>query len=178
MGISLIAYPFVVFIGLKYYSLKTISIILLSLFVLRMLLVKKGDQISLIMGMMGLCLMIASLLFKQQELMLYYPFLISVLLLIIFVTSLIKPPTIIEKIARLMDKDFNDKAIPYVEKVTFVWSTFFLLNGCISAYTIYRQDLELWTLYNGLISYLIMGLIFAVEFVVRMRVKKSHESGV
>ncbi len=94
---------------------------------------------------------------------------------IIFLVSFIKPPTIIEKIARLTDESFTDEAIPYTRKVTVVWMLFFLVNASIASYTVLQNNLELWTLYNGLISYLIMGTIFVIEFIVRKRVKSKYE---
>lgn len=128
------------------------------------------------MGVIGLLLVFSSFVVNQESIILYYPVLISLCLLIFFISSYFYPPTVIEKIARLTDKDFDDKAVPYTEKVTLVWCGFFLINALIAVYTVYSKDLELWTLYNGLISYLIMGLIFCVEFLIRQKVEKSNES--
>jgi uncharacterized membrane protein len=48
-----------------------------------------------------------------------------------------------------------------------VWCGFFILNGCMAAWTAFAASRETWALYNGLISYLLMGVLFAGEWVFR-----------
>jgi uncharacterized membrane protein len=64
--------------------------------------------------------------------------------------------------------------LPYLRKVTLVWLGFFVANAAISAATAMSGSLELWTLYNGLISYLIMAGLFAGEWIVRGFVHAAH----
>ena len=52
-----------------------------------------------------------------------------------------------------------------------VWSVFFLCNGLLAAALTLWAPLSWWTLYNGLIAYGLMGLLFAVEWLVRQRVR-------
>ena len=80
----------------------------------------------------------------------------------------------IEVFARIKEPELSEQAIAYTRKVTMVWVCFFLINGSISLYTL-ELSREVWVLYNGLISYVLMALIFAIEWVVRQRVKgKTH----
>jgi uncharacterized membrane protein len=58
-----------------------------------------------------------------------------------------------------------------MRRVTVVWFVFLLGNATVSAATAVHGDMALWTLYNGLVAYLLMGLLFAVEFLVRRRVQ-------
>ena len=76
-----------------------------------------------------------------------------------------------ERLARLSEPDLPDKAIRYTRQVTIAWSVFFLCNGVLAAALTLWAPLAWWTLYNGLISYLLMGLLFAVEWLVRQRVR-------
>lgn len=55
----------------------------------------------------------------------------------------------------------------YLRKVTIAWLMFFLINAVISAATAISGSLKLWTLYNGFISYLAIGMMFAAEFLIR-----------
>jgi uncharacterized membrane protein len=48
---------------------------------------------------------------------------------------------------------------------------FFVINGTIAAALTLWAPLAWWTLYNGLIAYLLMGLLFAGEWLVRQRVR-------
>ena len=77
----------------------------------------------------------------------------------------------IERFARLQEPEFSDTAIAYTRKVTMVWCGFFVLNGSASLYTALFTDMATWTLYNGLIAYLLLGLLFIGEYLVRLRVK-------
>jgi uncharacterized membrane protein len=92
----------------------------------------------------------------------------------VFAFSLVYPPTIVERIARLEDPDLPPKGVIYTRKVTLVWCGFFLINAAISLLTIWYGDPWLWSLYNGGIFYLLMGLLMAAEMAVRRKVKASY----
>ena len=47
------------------------------------------------------------------------------------------------------------------------------MNSLVAAYTAFFCDEKIWTIYNCGISYGIMGIIFAVEFIVRSFVNKK-----
>ncbi len=108
--------------------------------------------------------------------LLFYPLLVNMLLLALFSLSLVRPPTIIERLARLQDPDLDEQGVAYVRKVTLVWCLFFLLNGTAAAITIILGDTALWALYNGLVSYLLMGALFAGEWLVRRHVRRPAGS--
>jgi 3-hydroxymyristoyl/3-hydroxydecanoyl-(acyl carrier protein) dehydratase len=61
----------------------------------------------------------------------------------------------------------------YCRKVTLVWCAFFVLNGGIAAWTIFSGSDVLWSVYNGGISYILTGMLFAGEFIVRKMVQKK-----
>jgi uncharacterized membrane protein len=102
----------------------------------------------------------------------FYPVVISLSMLAMFSYSLYKPPTIVERIARLTEPALSLSGVRYTKKVTIVWSLFFLLNGSCALYTAIFCSMEIWTLYNGFISYILMGTLMATEWLVRLRVKK------
>jgi uncharacterized membrane protein len=49
---------------------------------------------------------------------------------------------------------------------------FFIFNGIVAALTISASD-AVWALYNGLISYIIMGILFAGEYIVRRHTRNN-----
>jgi uncharacterized membrane protein len=51
--------------------------------------------------------------------------------------------------------------------VTLAWCGFFLVNGTIAAWTALAAPLAWWTLYNGLLSYLLIAALFGAEWVAR-----------
>jgi len=107
-----------------------------------------------------------------------YSVAISVTLLFVFGSTLFLPPTIIFRFATLQDTSIKgspaEKQVEaYCRKVTVAWCVFFICNGSIAAFTAFRCSDKVWSVYNGGISYVLMGLMFAVEFIIRKQVDKK-----
>lgn len=107
----------------------------------------------------------------------FYPIVVCFSMLFVFAISIFNKPNIIFRFATLQDKSIkgsvNEKRIEkYCLKVTFVWCGFFIINSIISASTAIFFDEKIWTIYNCCISYVIMGMIFVIEFIVRSFVNK------
>jgi uncharacterized membrane protein len=49
---------------------------------------------------------------------------------------------------------------------------FFIVNGSIALFTALHGDMSIWTAWNGMLSYLLMGMLMAGEWLVRRRVMK------
>lgn len=102
-----------------------------------------------------------------------YPVLVNAGLLLLFGWSLITPPTMIERLARLQEPDLPPHAVAYTRKVTQVWVVFFVVNGSIALFTAVWASQAVWTLYNGVIAYVLIALLFGIEWLVRQRVKRK-----
>ncbi|MBK7277034.1 MAG: hypothetical protein IPI08_10915 [Betaproteobacteria bacterium] len=100
-----------------------------------------------------------------------YPVLVNALMLGVFAASLVRGPTIVERLARLSEPDLPAHAVAYTRRVTQIWCAFFVFNGTAALVTSLWASTGVWTVYNGLVAYLLMGLLFGVEFLVRQRVK-------
>lgn len=124
---------------------------------------------------MGITLIALSLLFKQHGWMTFYPVVVNVCMLAVFANSFKQKQTIIERLARLQEPDLPPSGVKYTRKVTAIWCVFFILNGSIALYTCF-QPLEVWTLYNGFISYVLAGILFFIEWVVRQFVREDHSN--
>ncbi len=122
--------------------------------------------------------------FNKKIFLKLYSVVISATMLFVFGSSLFFKPNIIFRFACLGDKSikgssFESQVNDYCRKVTVVWCVFFILNGSISAFTAlhdFGNDVlndKIWSVYNGGISYILMGLLFAVEFIVRKMVDKK-----
>lgn len=164
-----IAYPLLVYVGLHYFSPAILAAGLLALLVLRLLCVpnagtrRTAAYVSMIAA--GGLLLVAAL--SPLAGLKSYPIIVSLGFAAVFAYSLLRPPTIVERIALLRRPDLPPSAIPYLRKVTIAWLVFLLLNAGVSLWTALSGSLEFWTLYNGLISYILMGLLFGVEFSIR-----------
>lgn len=101
-----------------------------------------------------------------------YPLFMNLIFLFTFASTLFSPPNICFRFACIGDKkihgSMNERRIEkYCYKVTLIWCGFFILNGAAAVYTVFCKNDKIWSVYNGGISYLLMGLLFAVEFIVR-----------
>jgi len=128
---------------------------------------------ALILGLGVLCFIINSAFILK-----FYPLLINIIFLIIFGKTLFFPPNMIFRFALMQDKtirgSLNENRIDgYCRKVTYVWCGFFFINGCIAAWTIFSGSNMFWFIYNGGISNIMIGAIFAVEFIIRKIVQKK-----
>ena len=103
-----------------------------------------------------------------------YPVLVNGLMLGIFGYSLVSPPSLIERIARVKEPDLPPQAVRYTRRVTQAWCIFFLVNGSIALATTLWASPSVWSLYNGVIAYLLMGVLFVGEYIVRLRFRRRH----
>lgn len=103
-----------------------------------------------------------------------YPVLVSATMLCLFGYSLAFPPTIIERLVRIREPNLPPRAVIYTRRVTQVWCGFFAVNGCIALITVLWGSAKVWTLYNGVIAYVLMGLLFAGEYGVRFYFKRQQ----
>jgi uncharacterized membrane protein len=110
--------------------------------------------------------------FDMQLSIRLYPVFMNAVLLATFAISVLWPPTIAERFARSMEPDLPQEGVRYTKKLTLVWCWFFAGNGAIAAWTAMQPGWNAWLLYNGFIAYGLAGLLFALEYLVRLRVKR------
>ncbi|WP_133180337.1 hypothetical protein [Shewanella decolorationis] len=166
-ALALIAYPVAVYLGLNYLPAGTIALILCLLLVVRLMLQKQKVKTLVLPLLVGIGLTAGSFVAKRSDWLLYYPVVINLTMLALFSYSLYQGPSMIERFARLKEPDLPDEAIGYLKKVTLLWCGLFILNGTVAAYTAAFTSLATWTLYNGLIAYVLMGLLLGGEWLYR-----------
>ncbi len=184
-AILIIAYPAIVYFGLDYFDARMIALILILMAVARLLLVRgmEGGASAMPQAnwVVAALLLVGILAMASNSVVLlkYYPVCMNALMFVLFSTSLLRPPSIIERIARLKTPDLPEAGIAYTRKVTMVWCGFFVMNGSMALYTVLSTGMGFWALYNGLISYSLMGLLFAGEYRVRRNVQRqnTHNQG-
>jgi uncharacterized membrane protein len=104
-----------------------------------------------------------------------YPVLVNGALLLLFALSLRFGPPVVERLARLREPQLPPTAVAYTRRVTQVWCGFFVCNGGMALATALWASERVWAFYNGLFSYVLMGALFAGEWLLRQRVKaRAH----
>lgn len=166
-GILLLGYPLAVYFGLNYLPAGTIAMVLCFILILRLLIQKQQVKAMILPILVGIGLTAASFIAKRHDWLLYYPVVINLSMLMLFVYSLKLGPSMIERLARLKEPELPHEASPYLKKVTLIWCGLFVFNGSMALYTALYASLEIWTLYNGLIAYLLIGSLLGGEYLYR-----------
>ena len=183
-----VLYPVLVYCGIRYWGLspRRMSLMLLALGFYHFLnftrCKSKADRgrTGALVALILVCALVAffanNILFVK-----FYPVLVNLSLLAFFGFTLWRPPSFAFRMACLGNKSLNTspsfKAVErYCNKVTFAWCIFFVVNGSVSAFTVFVGSDKIWSLYNGLISYILIGLFFIVEYLVRKMVQSKMQS--
>jgi uncharacterized membrane protein len=104
-----------------------------------------------------------------------YPTIISVGLLSAFGITLFYPPTMVERFATAAGMVVNQRSIAYTRAVTILWCVFFTINALVSGAIAIGGSMWAWAIYNGFLSYIIIGLIFAAEYLFRQFYMRRSE---
>jgi len=168
------AYPLLVYFGTTVLSPMLLVLIGLSLMSIRLFVMRQNADIKIwkiafliaSFGLVGMLFLNAHMAVQA------YPVVVSLSVASIFGLSLLYPPTMVERIARLMEPNLPPSGVIYTRRVTMVWTIFLLMNALISVATSIWGTLAQWTLWNGLISYLLMGMLFVGEIIVRRIVRQ------
>lgn len=117
----------------------------------------------------------AAVAITDSELLLrLYPALVNAGLLLSFAATLRSGPSMIEKFARMRLPDLQPRAVRYTRRVTQVWCVFFALNGLTAVVAALTWSRGAWALYNGVIAYVLVGVLIAAEAAFRHWVVRPH----
>ncbi|HBX05823.1 MAG TPA: DNA gyrase subunit B [Leclercia adecarboxylata] len=176
-GLMLVAWPFLIGFGLMHNSLHWLLPLLAVLLLLRFRQARHnaGPMRYAVqtVALAGIALCTASYLLKAHQWLLFYPVVVNLVMLVVFGGSLWTSMPVVERLARLREPDLSPVGVRYTRRVTQVWCGFFIINGAIALFTVLHADIRLWTLWNGMIAYLLMGTLMAGEWVVRQRAMKN-----
>lgn len=173
-----LAYPVAVYFGLKHFEPRVFGALLGTLLLIRQWQSARHFATGLTarerFSFFALVACTLTIVISNSEtLLLLYPTFVSLSLLWVFGSSLLCPPTIIERIARLREPNLPLAGVIYTRHVTQAWCVYFLFNAAISIATMFASR-EAWLLYNGALAYLMMGLLFAGEWFIRQRVLRRQ----
>ena len=101
----------------------------------------------------------------------FYPPLCNFIIFLVFFISLFAKETIIQKFAKKCGDKLEQPAFIYTRNLTYIWCIFLFINFLISVWTIFLPD-NIWIIYNGCLSYIFVGLLFGIEYIVRTVLRK------
>lgn len=167
-------YPLAIYFGLRLMQPRYVALLL----ALSLLLRRRGDAWRLLQGSSGvdravlialLALAGATALANSELLLRFYPAAVNAGILLLFGLSLIYPPSMVERFARLSEPDLPPAGVRYTRQVTQIWCVFLVANGAAAVWTALYASRDTWAWYNGCIAYLLMGILFAGEWLFRRR---------
>jgi uncharacterized membrane protein len=168
-----VVYPLALWWGQEYFEPRVLAILLLLLVLMRLPLLRVNAPMRWWIG--GAVLLLACALWANVMLPLrLYPVLVNLGLLGMFAYTLIFPPSMAERLARLREPSLPLAAVGYTRKVTQVWCGFFAANATVSLATALWSSPTVWLFYNGLVAYLLMGLLFACEYCIRLYARSQR----
>lgn len=177
LWILTVLYPFIIWLALgsnaPICAIAALGIILL----LRILTGgSTGRTGNIILTILGITVLILFRMKDNPVYLMLYPTLVSYGFLALFSFSLTGEKSAVEKIASLSVKkeEITDSFKLYCRRVTIAWCIFMFLNGTAALCLAFLAEREIWMIYTGFISYILMGLMFAGEYLIRIHVRKGN----
>jgi uncharacterized membrane protein len=174
-GFILLLYPLAVYFGIQELAPWKISLGLLAVLVARFCLSPADKQWGGALIGFGVLYCVFAIWQNSELSLRLYPVGVNICFFLLFSLSLLYPPPVIERLARLQDPNLSPQGVNHTRKVTQVWCVFFVINGSIAAGTAFWGSFFWWSLYNGLISYLLIGLLMGIEYLIRIRMQAREQ---
>jgi uncharacterized membrane protein len=173
LALVTLAYPFAVFLAIRRdqtWALWVMAAVGLALVLLRTRPAARAAQAGLSLSVVAPAMLAVLGLIGHfsdwPRLALAWPVLINLTFLWTFAASLRTTP-IVERFARLQDPELSPAKVAYCRQVTKVWCGFFVFNAAVIGFLALIPDVRWWTIYSGAVSYVLLGLLFATELLVR-----------
>jgi len=126
------------------------------------------------LGFAALCIILLALA-DQHMATKAYPVVMNFAAASVFAISLLQPPSLIERFARIRRETLPAGADVYCRNLTKIWAGWLLVNGCIAGALGEWASLQTWTLWTGVLSYIGSAALFFGEIVFRrLRVERSR----
>jgi len=179
-AIALLAYPVLVYLGMSSGSPRQVSLLLLVVMAPALILRLRKSSQQAIRGLAAVPLTIIAILslaalLDASDYILATPIAANAVLLFAFGSTLRRGRTeqpvmpMIERFARLQEKDLSPDKQAWCRMWTWLWCGFFVFNGTTALVLAVWASVKWWALYNGLICYGLIGVMFATEWLLRHR---------
>lgn len=188
-AVVLCAYPALVYFGMSAGSPRQVSLVLLlAMSPLLIMRLRKSSK-QAVRGLAAVPLTIIGILslaaiLDHPDYIRATPVATNTVLLIAFGSTLRnrkKVMPMIERFARMQEDHLNTEQLAWCRMWTWIWCLFFVANGSTALMFAAWGTLKWWALYNGLICYGLIGMLFATEWLLRRRrfprLAQSNDAG-
>ena len=135
---------------------------------------EKLKKLKAIIPVLGTVCVVLLFHFSKIYALKFYPVIVNSFIFCVFFSSVFCEETIIQKIAKKMDGELTDFSRNYTRKLTYVWCIFLFVNLSISFATVFMSP-KVWELYNACISYIALGVMIGVEYIVRIILRAKYD---
>jgi uncharacterized membrane protein len=114
-------------------------------------------------------LLLAGAYFANTYFIWLIPSFVYLWLTALFGHTLWSPPSLCERLVRLQYPEFIPGIAEYLREVTWAWTLFFAVNGVVCTLLPVLVGQRAWAIYTGMLVYVLMGCLFAGEWIYRHR---------
>lgn len=132
------------------------------------------SKIKFVFPILGTIFIVILFHFSHLYALKFYPVIVNLFIFSVFFTSLFCKETVIQKIAKKMDGELTDFSRNYTRKLTYIWCLFLFINLLLSFITVFLSP-RIWELYNACISYIALGFMFGIEYIVRIILRAKYD---
>lgn len=166
-----LASPWVLYLTLSQHRLDLAALVLVGWGVLRALPVllaaeREHRLAALQLPAIALAFALLGWLLQDGLPLLILPSATQAAIALVFLRSLRTTP-LIERFARMVKKELSPPELAHCRRWTGVWAGYLLVLAAAGLALARWASLATWTLYVGLLNYLLIGALFAVEYLVR-----------
>lgn len=173
-SLLVVGYPAALYLGVTHLDARTLGLVMLGLLVpnlaLRLAAAPPEQRRAVLRLPLSLALLVGvGAALGEPRFFLALPVLVNLTLLANFAASLREPVSLVERYARMQDPALPDGERDYCRQVTRAWCWFFVANAGVCAVLAVAAPLAWWALYTGVLAYILVGLGFTIEYIVRKR---------
>lgn len=174
-AIALIAYPAFVWLGLSAGSPRQVALLLLLVMLPALIFRVRKSARPEVRGLAAVpiaivSVLVAGALLDRADYIRMTPVASNLVLLIAFGSTLRRGSMpMIERFARLQTDELGPPQLAWCRLWTWIWCGFFVANGTTALMLALWASTRWWALYNGLLCYLLIGGLFALEWLLRRR---------
>lgn len=172
LGLVGALYPLLIAAGLVRFEPRAVALPVLGLILARAWLGRHAlarlPRATAVAGVAALATLAAFAALANSEASLrLLPACVSLALMSFGLSTLIAGRPLIESLARMQVDSLSEPEVRYCRQVTWVWVGFLAANGAAIVALALLGQRSHWALYTGVISYLLIGELFAGEYVYR-----------
>ncbi len=170
-GLFIAASPFVLYWTLTNHDIVVAGLMLVGWVIVRTIPIflsakKEQRHAALRLPAIALVFALLGIAFDHHLFLLILPSATQATFGLTFLRSLTTTP-LIEHFARMVKSELSAGEIVHCRRWTRVWGYYLLVLAAIGLVLAVTVSLKVWTLYVGILSYVLIGVMFSVEYVVR-----------